>query len=420
MHKATKILSCLLAFSALVVLSGCSGYKTKPEVTGVADDGLYLYCGNMRYTSDYQNGEELVSSLDIEGVTYDHLIYCDSRYFGDEAYIAIDYYESEDAERAGSCILKYDIKSKAHEVLYHGADEFGYIRFISGDKTRFAVDITDGYGGVAVIHDGELEEVLPEADISYSDNFVAYSDGDYIFYKSWGGEFEYIQPDYTGRHEIFGDVMYIYAHDSYRELPAEDELELTCAGFTAFNMATKKSFSRLPAQDMGSYELHAQSGYYSMGKIYDYTTRYRTRLGFNDYELYRFDPVQMQGVYVCDFPEAKTNWNYNSAELRGDYLVFDGVRPLFSGNFDYDTCYFNTVSGQFESDPELPPDTIFYSFGDYDFYITYNREALMSDYGYHALHCVNKVTGKDDVMAVKYGLAGSSDRIYNIGAVRDY
>lgn len=67
MHKATKILSCLLAFSALVVLSGCSGYKTKPEVTGGADDGLYLYCGNMRYTSDYQNGEELVSSLDIEG-----------------------------------------------------------------------------------------------------------------------------------------------------------------------------------------------------------------------------------------------------------------------------------------------------------------------------------------------------------------
>ena len=99
-EKIIKKVCVLLVLAAIITLTGCSDCKTSPgntqtlpgntqispEITGEADDGLYLYSGNMRYTSDYENGEELITSVDIDGVTYNDIEFFDALYIGDNAY----------------------------------------------------------------------------------------------------------------------------------------------------------------------------------------------------------------------------------------------------------------------------------------------------------------------------------------------
>ena len=102
MRKIIKKACVLLVLAAIITLTGCSDCKTSPgntqispEITGEADDGLYLYSGNMCYTSDYENGEELITSVDIDGVTYNDIEFFDALYIGDNAYMSINYYEND-------------------------------------------------------------------------------------------------------------------------------------------------------------------------------------------------------------------------------------------------------------------------------------------------------------------------------------
>ena len=108
-EEIIKKVCVLLVLAAIIALAGCSDCNTSPgntqtlpgntqispEITGVADDGLYLYSGNMRYTSDYENGEELITSVDIDGVTYNDIEFFDALYIGDNAYMSINYYEND-------------------------------------------------------------------------------------------------------------------------------------------------------------------------------------------------------------------------------------------------------------------------------------------------------------------------------------
>ena len=145
-----------MVLAAIITLTGCSDCKTSPgntqispEITGEADDGLYLYSGNMRYTSDYENGEELITSVDIDGVTYNDIEFFDALYIGDNAYMSINYYENDASiSPLGNCIIKYNVADKTQELIYHYTydvnDSFGERMFISdilsvsGDGTKMA------------------------------------------------------------------------------------------------------------------------------------------------------------------------------------------------------------------------------------------------------------------------------------------
>lgn len=127
MRKIIKKVCVLLVLAAIITLTGCSDCKTSPgntqtlpgntqispEITGEADDGLYLYSGNMRYTSDYENGEELITSVDIDGATQNFIEVTGVHYVGDVAYMAVTYYENDTyISPLGNCIIKYNVADK--------------------------------------------------------------------------------------------------------------------------------------------------------------------------------------------------------------------------------------------------------------------------------------------------------------------
>lgn len=62
-----------------ILCSGCESCYKPPDITGAADDGIWLYSGNYRFRSDLSEREELVAAIEIGGEVYDDLdvTYCE-------------------------------------------------------------------------------------------------------------------------------------------------------------------------------------------------------------------------------------------------------------------------------------------------------------------------------------------------------
>ena len=74
-----------------ILCSGCESCYKPPDITGAADDGIWLYSGNYRFRSDLSEREELVAAIEIGGEVYDDLdvTYCE--YAGDDVYMCATY-----------------------------------------------------------------------------------------------------------------------------------------------------------------------------------------------------------------------------------------------------------------------------------------------------------------------------------------
>lgn len=426
MRKTTKILFAILASAALVALSGCSGCKTKPEITGAADDGLYLYSGNMRYTSDYENGEELITSVDIDGVTQNFIEVTGVHYVGDDAYMAVTYYENNTyIPRAGSCIVKYNVANKTQEIIYNYAYDGSFggryivddILWASGDGLKIAA-LSD-YGYTLIIYGGKVvDEIRDETEYTVDDEFYAYADAGYknIVCKSWDGEivneFKSIHP--IDGLEIYGGKLYARTFCSYRgEQWRNEDWEYVCNGIESYDPFSGERLSMFDPSTYKTIYDDLQAGFSIIGQMSAHIIDGETRVYATDFELYLYEDDAF--YYFCDFEDSTADWTYDMPEVRGDHIIFGGCGGEDGEYVTDKKCYFNLKTHAFEADPELPVE-VSAEYGDYYFYIDYPDPIIITANEYIVLHRVNKVTGADDVMA--YAMVDYED--YNIDIVRDY
>lgn len=333
MRKATRILFALLASATVFVLSGCSDFKTSPEITGVADDGLYLYSGNKRYTSDYENGEDLISSVNIDGVTQNFIKVAGAHYVGDDAYLGATYYENDAYNSvAGSCIVKYNVAYKTKELIFNYVYDSRFneryivadILWVSGDGRKIAV-LSD-YGNTLLIYDGGVVDELPDGvAYAFDDDFYAFADNCYITCKSWDGaemnEFESVYR--IESLEIYEEILYARTSYTYRgEQWRNEDWEYDCNGLEGYDPF---SGERLLMSDPSVHKTiytDLQAGYSIRGQMSGQMIDGEICVFATNFELYLIKDNVFH--YFCDFDNAAVDWIYNTPEVRGDYIIFGG------------------------------------------------------------------------------------------------
>lgn len=421
----TKILFALLASATLIVLSGCSDFNTTPDITGVADDGLYLYSGNMRYTSDYENGEELVLAVDIDEVTYSNIEFCDALYIGDDAYMSINYYENDTLVKPlGNCVIKYNVADKSQQLIYNcpldekqGERYFvDEILWVGSDGSKIA-GVAQYSDSTLIIYDGEVMEELPDnAEYAFDNDFYAFADYRDITCMSWDGEkvnqFENVYR--IENLEIYDTKLYAYTCYTYQGEQWRDENWLyNCEGLECYDpFSGELLFMDDPSTHYTTYT-DLQTGFSIMGQMNAHIIDGETWVYATDFDLYLFEGGAF--YYFCNFEDSTADWTYYTPEVRGDYIIFGGCGEEDGEFVTGKKCYFNLKTRSFEADPELPVE-ISAEYGDYYFYIDYFGPLIIAASQYIELHRVNKLTGADDVMA--YEMVDYKD--YNIDIVRDY
>lgn len=411
---------------AVVGSVGCStGSCTtfqEPEITGVSDDGIWFYMGGARYRSDMTTKEELVPSVQIEGVTYNQLTVNDALYRGDDVYMCASYYGDEQRDDyVGSCIIKYNARTKEHAVLYSGGQELETIQFVSSDGTRFAIW---GDYEICIISDGVIEDILDYSgrEYFYSDSFIAYyrwaAAECEIEYKRWEDEDWCIYNAGSGSSIVdnVGDMLFI------KTLDRNKALDYTCYGIDIFDMSSGQCHTLVdPEEDKSCSMIDVQTGYYVVGTI-DLGISDRNPVVYKrQCQLYRLDLDCLQNSdmvdsnFVISFAQNDVDYSGDSTDYDyGGYIKFRGEDV--DGNWH--DVYFDKQTEQFVDESELPEYEVLAEYGDYEFYCKYNPAGFMFSYGYHALHRVNKVTGADEVVAVLYG--GDVEEPYQFDLVCEY
>lgn len=387
-------------------LRSCDAFD-EPEVTGVSDDGLWFYLGGERYRSDMITKQELIPSVEIDGVTYEGVRVNDTVYRGDEVYMCASYYTDEQQEDyAGGCIIKYNAFTKEYAVLYNGEDVLEEIEFVSNDGASYAIwsDFD-----VLLISNGAVVDVLYSSGISffYSEDYIAYFvDGtfdNFVRYKMWADD-DWIRYDVENGSYIEGNVANLLFIKTVCEI---DNLDYYCTGIYVFDMSAGQGGTLVDPEDGQSCKMDVQSGFYVVGTVALGVSGGEAVVYKRDCAIYRFNLSDYYNYNVIDgdliaaFAESDVNFT--------DYISDNGSYIRFSGydiNGKSHIAYFDKETWQFIDESALPEYEVLAAYGDYEFYCRYNPSGFMSSYGYHALHRVNKVTQADEVMAVLYG-AGS-------------
>ena len=168
-----------------ILCSGCESCYKPPDITGAADDGIWLYSGNYRFRSDLSEREELVAAIEIGGEVYDDLdvTYCE--YAGDDVYMcatylfnggagladteSIDDSEGNRQEPKGGCLIRYDIGDKTAEVVYDGGAEHPVISVLHYNKNNsgflLCCENENSEDEYIIVEDGKLARVC---DFSFS------------------------------------------------------------------------------------------------------------------------------------------------------------------------------------------------------------------------------------------------------------
>ncbi len=425
-NKFAVIFAMIGVFTLSCFASGCT-FRTRPEVTGVADDGLYLYSGNMRYTSDYANGEPLLLSVDIDGLTYNCIRVSDSLYVGDDAYMSVSYYENDTfGDIVGSCIIKYNVADKTQELIYNYAldnsnDEKYLIKeILSVSKDGLKQAVVSELDYILLINGGEIIEELP-ADVgayTYNNDLYVFSDYRKIVCKSWDGEevSEFESLFAAERMEIYGGRLYLRTYKTYRgEKWRNEDWIYNCNGMEVYDLLSGDLIDMFDPSIHETCYFDLQTGIFICGKMSARQIKGNTHVFAVGFDLYLFNGDTFE--YYADFENDIVDWTYASPKIRGDYIIFRGCGEEEGAFRTYLYCYFNLKTRTFEEKPELPVEKRG-EFGGYYFYVDEFGPLIITAPTYKQLHRVNKSTGKDDIMA--YTTATNWDDEYLIDIVRNY
>lgn len=123
--KKTLAMS-LAAFSVFGVLfgTGCQFHQSfdnlVPEEYGEWD-GNYIYRGNVRSKTTGESGEQIVTSVTIDGVSYSVSGCVDAASSGDDMFIMVQINATDlqtDSLGIRNCIVKYNVKDKTQDLIF--------------------------------------------------------------------------------------------------------------------------------------------------------------------------------------------------------------------------------------------------------------------------------------------------------------
>lgn len=431
-----------------ILCSGCESCYKPPDITGAADDGIWLYSGNYRFRSDLSEREELVAAIEIGDEVYDDLdvTYCE--YAGDDVYMcatylfnggagladteSIDDSEGNRQEPKGGCLIRYDIGDKTAEVVYDGGAEHPVISVLHYNKNNsgflLCCENENSEDEYIIVENGKLARVCDfsfsgseKSRLIFTDSSIVCFSGKFLQSMSWyDSDWTYthaLDAEITDAEYAGGDIVYLYPRTAFIAKTGRGyDWAFVRQGLYVYDAAGGKLQCLAAASEEQSADIDVETGYYITGSlgIHGINGEY---VGFADnYALMHFDTETFTSKFVCDFSAPDADWKFKRVCIENGYLIFEGR----DCDVDYNKrAYYNITSNSFVLFPPLLPKERpkgSTGNGEYYFYYNYYPGGLMSSAGWTALHRVHIESGKDDVMWV----SGLGEDVYAINAVRAY
>lgn len=400
-----KLLCVVMVLFCIFGIEACIDYKNSPpEITGTADDGLFLYLGNGRYTSDLRQYAQLVTEVNIGGETY--TVFHDEQdiqpqyaacYQGDYAWLILNIRDRENGE--GQCLVKYGLETEKCEVLYHWWSCRSELLYCGEENGVILLSLYDHLcdkWGVYRVENGDVRRYgIPSEICAFTERGLVYAKENTVFLRGWDTDYyESILelPDKVSFLKTAGNAVIAgirYSHG---------------AGLYAYNTVTGERLVLAEASDGVYAQINCnQVEFYDLYYIrcsfreIVYNTKENPINGFlgENCELRRFNAENFtdESVYVFE----KTDREYKGiAGYPARYIRICETRLSWGGLYDAEYYYdIETNLLKKGRSPELNGRVFVAENENYLFYYTYKNRMV----GKYCVFCrLNKETGRDDIM----------------------
>ena len=417
----------IAAFAILVILSlsliGCHSCYEKPEVTGVADDGLWLYIDNYRYRSDMTNKEPLVTSIEIGGETYTDIEITDTEYTDSDTVFMCAQYGLESSQDNGTCFISYDIKEKTTKIIYDGGTEYEIagIDYCNDKRGRFVLSLTENGESThdrLIFDQGEFKYVLSNPGIRkavFADSAIFTYEYNDIIRFGWNEAVLSLRN--IMRISLADKTLYIETRNSYNDF-TDGSGSFDFYGLYAYDTESGNSICLANEKELFDADVSPETDYYIVGSNSTHTINSK-KVNFADhYALMYFNREKFMPEKIADLEYENAEWHLSTYSTTTRYLYLRADKQ--SDGYDDYKMWFDTQRKKFlRFRPDIPEYYSDYADSeDYYFYSSFKPTGLMSSDKWCSLHRVNKKTGKDVIMHVF--ITSSTNKDYNLSAVRNY
>ncbi|PWM73614.1 MAG: hypothetical protein DBX59_04720 [Bacillota bacterium] len=168
-----------------------------PEITGTADDGLWLYSGNTRYKSDLSQMEVFLPNIEINGVVESVNSVRDCVYTEEYAYFIINY----------RYFIRYDLKAKTYKILFESKETqlLSHFQLASPETQRFVIygNENDTSFYLPIENEQAKEEFLPSDLYCITNHFIYKSEENNLYIADWSGDYRFFKAFPESIYSIF-------------------------------------------------------------------------------------------------------------------------------------------------------------------------------------------------------------------------